>query len=95
MFGYHSYFADAPANMAFLTVRDYEDYLLSLDDFPRYNREHLDLLREAVTRGYTQQCDAMQGVRKGIQALIVDDPATSALHDRSSDSLSIPREATG
>ncbi len=80
MFGYHSYFADAPANMSFLTASDYEDYLVSLDDFPRYNREHLDLMREAVTRGYTQQCDAMQGVRQGIQALIVDDPSTSALH---------------
>jgi uncharacterized protein (DUF885 family) len=80
MFGYHSYFADAPANMSFLTIRDYEDYLVSLDDFPRFNREHLDLMREAVSRGYTQQCDAMQGVRAGIQALIVNDPAASALH---------------
>jgi uncharacterized protein (DUF885 family) len=80
MFGYHSYFADAPANMSFLTARDYEDYLVSLGDFPRYNREHLDLMREAVARGYTQQCDAMQGVRKGIQGLIVDDPAASTLH---------------
>ncbi len=80
MFGYHSYFVDAPANMPFLTVRDYEDYLISLDDFPRYHHEHLDLMRAAVARGYTQQCDAMQGVRQGILALIVDDPTTSALH---------------
>ena len=80
MFGYHSYFADAPANMSFLTARDYENYLVSLDDFPRFSREHLNLMREAVARGYTQQCDAMQGVRAGIQALIVDDPAASTLH---------------
>jgi uncharacterized protein (DUF885 family) len=80
MFGYHSYFADAPANMSFLTVSDYEDYLVSLDDFPRFNREHLELMREAVARGYTQQCDAMQGVRQGILALIDDDPVASSLY---------------
>lgn len=80
MFGYHSYFADAPAAMSFLSIQDYEDYLVSLDDFPRYNHEHLELLREAVARGYTQHCDAMQSVRSGIQALIVDDPKDSSLH---------------
>lgn len=96
LFGYHSYFADAPANMSFLTIRDYEDYLVGLEDFPRFNREHLDLMREAVRRGYTQQCDAMQGVRQGIQALIVDDPAGSALHgpfDRFPSSIDAKQQA--
>ena len=35
MFGYHTYFAEAPAAMSFLSPVDYEKYLVSLDDFPR------------------------------------------------------------
>ncbi len=80
MFGYHTYFADAPAGMSFLTTDDYDNYLVSLEDFPRFNREHLDLMREGVARGYTQQCDAMQNVWASIRALIVDDPTKSSLY---------------
>jgi uncharacterized protein (DUF885 family) len=80
LFGYHSYFVAAPANMAFLNLANYEQYLVSLADFPRYNREHIELMREAVSRAYTQHCDAMQGVRQSIAELIVDDPASSPLY---------------
>ena len=80
MFAYHTYFADVPAGMSFLTTKDYANYLVSLDDFPRFNREHVDLMREGVARGYTQPCDAMQNVGESIQALIVDDPAKSSLY---------------
>jgi uncharacterized protein (DUF885 family) len=79
LFGYHSYFAAAPANMSFLGPPDYEQYLVSLADFPRYNREHIDLMREGVSRGYTQHCEAMRNVQDSIKALIVSDPVDSAL----------------
>lgn len=80
LFGYHTYFVRAPANMAFLDRGDYEDYLVSLADFPRYNAEHLAILREAATRGVTQHCTAMAGQEKGIEALIVENPADSPLY---------------
>jgi uncharacterized protein (DUF885 family) len=80
LFGYHSYFADAPANMSFLAVRDYENYLVSLADFPRFNREHIGLMRQGIATGFTQHCAAMRDVGAGIQALIVDDPDQSALY---------------
>ena len=41
LFGYDSYFANAPANMSFASIEDYRSYLVSLEDFPRYNKEQL------------------------------------------------------
>ncbi len=79
LFGYHSYFAGAPANMGFLSASDYDNYLVSLADFPRYNAEHLAILRGAAERGYTQYCDSMQGYEKTISQHIVAAPEDSAL----------------
>jgi uncharacterized protein (DUF885 family) len=80
LFGYHSYFADAPANMSFLGLQDYENYLVSLTDFPRFNRDHIALMRQGIANGFTQQCTSMREVGAGIRALIVDDPRDSALY---------------
>ncbi|MDH3789076.1 MAG: DUF885 family protein, partial [Xanthomonadales bacterium] len=71
--GFHSYFAHAPGNMAFNTVEDYEKYLVSLADFPRYNRENMDLMREGIETGYTQYCESMEGYENTISEFIVDD----------------------
>ena len=78
--GYHSYFADAPANMAFNAVADYERYLVSLADFPRYNREHIELLAQAVESGYTQYCGSIAGYEKSISKYIVQQPRESAFY---------------
>lgn len=80
LFGYHTYFAQAPANMAFLDASDYDRYLVSLTDFARYNNEHLELLRTAAERGYTQHCAAMAGYDETISDLIVDRAEDSALY---------------
>jgi uncharacterized protein (DUF885 family) len=80
MFGYHSYFADAPANMSFLGAADYENYLVSLADFPRFSRENIALMRKGIESGYTQNCEAMRNVGESIRKLIVDDPRESTLY---------------
>lgn len=80
LFGYHSYFAAAPANMAFATAQDYRRYLLSLEDFPRYNREHIALLQQAVDKGYTHYCGSIAGYEQTIDELIVSDPRQSSLY---------------
>lgn len=80
LFGYHTYFADAPANMSFLNAADYGAYLVSLEDFPRFNREHIELMRQGIASGFTQHCDAIQGVGDTIRALIVDNAEESALY---------------
>lgn len=79
MFGYHTYFAEAPAAMSFLTASDYENYLISLEDFPRYNNEQIELLKEGVSIGYTQYCESMAGYEETISTHIVDDVEESAL----------------
>ncbi|MBV1911597.1 MAG: DUF885 domain-containing protein [Kangiellaceae bacterium] len=79
LFGYHTYFANAPANMSFLTLEDYKRYLVSLADFPRYNQEQMKLLEEAVELGFVHHCDAMEGYDETIIQLIVDGPEQSSL----------------
>lgn len=71
--GFHSYFAGAPANMSFLTVKDYDNYLVSLADFPRYNQEHIDNLTEAVAQGHTHYCESFKSYDKSISKHIVKD----------------------
>ena len=78
--GYHIYFAEAPAAMSFLSADDYEKYLISLADFPRYNREHLALLREAISAGYTHYCESIEGYEETISEHIVDDVTESGLY---------------
>jgi len=75
--GYHSYFGQAPANMSFNTVDDYERYLVSLADYPRYNRENMALLREGMETGYTQYCKSMEGYESTISEFIVGDVSQS------------------
>lgn len=78
--GYHTYFADAPANMSFIKEDDYQRYLISLADFPRYNREMMALLKEGMDTGYTQPCVAMQGYEQTISRLLVAHAQESTLY---------------
>ena len=70
--GWHLSFATAPAGMTFSRQRDYESYLESLADFPRYNDEHIALLEEAISKGHTQFCASMQGFELSISAQLVN-----------------------
>ncbi len=79
LFGYHTYFAEAPANMSFLTAEDYDKYLVSLADFTRYSRERIAGLREGVETGYTHYCESIVDYGATIDAHIVSDPTDSAL----------------
>ena len=80
MFGYHMYFAEAPSNMSFLSTSDYDDYLLSLADFTRYNRDYIDVLREAIDAGYTHYCGSISGYATTIEEHIVADAEQSRLY---------------
>ena len=80
LFGYHTYFAEAPSNMSFLSAGDYDDYLVSLSDFTRYNREYIDVLREAVRAGYTHYCGSISAYAETIEAHIVAEAERSLLY---------------
>lgn len=79
MVGYHTYFAEAPSSMSFLGATDYDKYLISLADFPRYNDEHIALLREAIDSGHTHYCESIEDYAKTMRVHVVDDPQESLL----------------
>jgi len=78
--GYHSYFAGAPANMSFLTEEDYAQYMQSLADFPRYNLQHLQTLKQAIAKGYTHYCQSFAGYEKTISKHMVEDVNKSVFY---------------
>jgi len=80
MFGYHMYFAEAPSNMSFLSSSDFDDYLVSLADFTRYNRDYIDVLREAIEAGYTHYCGSISDYAATIEEHIVADAEQSRLY---------------
>ena len=80
MFGYHMYFAEAPSNMSFLSSSDFDDYLVSLADFTRYNRDYIDVLREATEAGYTHYCGSISDYAATIEEHIVADAEQSRLY---------------
>ena len=80
IFGYHTYFAESPATTAFLSASDYDDYLVSLADFTRYNRDYIDTLREAVASGYTHYCGSVADYAKTIEMHIVADAEQSGIY---------------
>jgi len=80
MFGYHTYFAEAPSNMSFLSTSDYDDYLVSLADFTRYNRDYIEVLRDAIQAGYTHYCTSISGYAATIEEHIVADAEQSRLY---------------
>lgn len=69
---YWSYFAGAPANMSFLTRDDYDNYLVSLADFPRYSKQYIANLSEAVEQGHVHYCQSIEGFDKTISKHIVN-----------------------
>lgn len=79
--GWHTYFAEAPANMAFLSSQDYDDFLVSLADYPRFNQENIDLMKAGLKAGYVHHCESFKDYHLTIKQHIVDDAKQSALYE--------------
>lgn len=77
---YWSYFAGAPANMSFLNLSDYENYLVSLADFPRYSKQHMVNLSDAVEQGHVHYCESIDGFDETISKHIVESLSDSAFY---------------
>lgn len=78
--GFHSYFAGAPDNMSFISKHEYEQYLISLADYPRYNQQYIEVLRQAIDKGYTHYCDSFAGYQKTISKHIVEQVQDSVFY---------------
>jgi uncharacterized protein (DUF885 family) len=78
--GFHTYFAEAPAKMSFLTTEDYDNYLISLADYPRYNRDFIETLSDSIDKGLTHYCGSFVGYEKTISRSIVTDVTQSEFY---------------
>ena len=79
--GWHTYFAEAPANMAFLTAEDYDAFLVSLGDYPRFNQQNINLMKQGIQTGFTHYCETFKNYAQSINAHIVKQPENSALYE--------------
>ncbi|MGH9464285.1 MAG: DUF885 domain-containing protein [Thermoanaerobaculia bacterium] len=75
--GFYSSFARLPFEMPFATLRDYENYLARLRQWPRYVDDQIDRMREGLARGMTQPRLVLDGIEVNFTTHLVDDPATS------------------
>jgi uncharacterized protein (DUF885 family) len=79
--GWHTYFAEAPANMAFLTAEDYDTFLVSLSDYPRFNQQNINLMKQGIQTSFTHYCETFKNYSQSINAHIVKQPENSALYE--------------
>jgi uncharacterized protein (DUF885 family) len=75
--GFHSGFSRLPKEVPLATVRDYENYISRLNQWPRYVREEIANMRLGLKSGMTVPRATLEGVDKTIAVHVVDDPAKS------------------
>jgi uncharacterized protein (DUF885 family) len=75
--GFHSGFSRLPKDVPLATVKDYENYISRLKQWPRYVREQMALMRIGLKRGMTVPRATLDGYDGTIAAHVVDDPAKS------------------
>lgn len=75
--GFHSSFSRLPKDMPFGTVKDYENYISRLNQWPRYVREEIANMRLGLKRGMTPPHATLIGYDTSIAAHVVDDPTKS------------------
>ncbi len=78
--GFHIEFPELPSQVPLNTTRDFENYIARLNDFLRYTREHIVLLRSGAKEGYTLPAVILEGYGDTIDAHIVSDPTKSLFY---------------
>ena len=59
--GFHVDFPQLPQLAPFETLRNHEDYLLRLEAFPAYAKQHIELMREGIASGHVLPAVVLQG----------------------------------
>ncbi|HEY2090496.1 MAG TPA: DUF885 family protein [Thermoanaerobaculia bacterium] len=75
--GFHSGFSRLAQEMPLATVKDYENYISRLRQWPRYVHEEIELMRMGVKRGFTVPRATLTGYDKTMSAHVVDEPTKS------------------
>ncbi|MBB5517762.1 DUF885 domain-containing protein [Amphiplicatus metriothermophilus] len=77
--GPHTFLANLPDRLPFLTKADYESYIARLRVAPAYVDQVKERLRAGVEAGWTQPCVIMEGYEKSIDFHVVDAAEESVL----------------
>jgi uncharacterized protein (DUF885 family) len=75
--GFHSGFSRLAQEMSLATVKDYENYISRLRQWPRYVHEEIELMKMGVKRGFTVPRATLTGYDKTMSAHVVDEPTKS------------------
>ena len=75
--GFHTGLIRIQRAMPFNTINDYKNYILRLNEFPRYFDDQINLMREGVRLGITIPKDVLDDYELTISAYIVSDPEQS------------------
>jgi uncharacterized protein (DUF885 family) len=75
--GFHSGFSRLAKEMPLATVKDYENYISRLKQWPRYVGEQIALMRLGLKSGMTVPRATLIGYEKSISAHVVDGPEKS------------------
>src|SRR5205085_3049535 len=75
--GFHSGFSRLAQEMPLATVKDYENYISRLRQWPRYVREQIANMRSGIKRGFTVPRATLNGYDTTISTHVVDDPTKS------------------
>jgi len=75
--GFHTGFSRLAEEMPLKTVKDYENYISRLKQWPRLVREEIALMRMGIARGFTVPRATLDGYEHTMSAHVVDDPAKS------------------
>jgi len=75
--GFHTDLGFLVRSSAFEDREDFETYLIKLFGFTEYFDQQIELLREAIQRGYTLPAVIMKDFDKTAEAFVVDDPEES------------------
>lgn len=75
--GFHSGFSRLPQEMPLTTVKEYENYISRLRQWPRYVHEEIELMRMGIKRGFTVPRATLTGYDRTMSAHVVDDVTKS------------------
>ncbi len=77
--GFHIAFPEMPNQMPLKNAGDYENYIARLAAFQRYTRQHIEIMRAGMEKGWVLPAVVLEGYRGTIEPHIVNDPTKSLL----------------
>src|ERR1044071_203070 len=75
--GFHTGFSRLPEDVPLKTVKDYENYISRLKQWPRLVREEIALMRMGIARGFTVPRATLDGYEHTMSAHVVEAPEKS------------------